>query len=104
VARVRPGHRVAVVDVSEGGALLEAHHPLRPGAGVELQFERADGRVRLAATVLRCGVSALDPHRGPTYRAAVSFGQPFDWTREAATPYGQGVPARRAAAGGRTHK
>jgi len=103
-ARVRPGHRVAVVNVSAGGALLEAHHPLRPGAGVEVQFERSDERVRLAGTVVRCGVSALDPHRGPTYRAAVSFGEPFAWAREGTTLYGQAVPARRRSEGSRTQK
>jgi hypothetical protein len=103
-ARVRPGHRVAVLDVSAGGALLEAACPLRPGTDVEVQFERPDGRLRVSATVLRCGVSALDPHRGPTYRAAVSFADTFDWAREVATPRGQDVPNRRPPATSRTHK
>jgi len=80
-ARVRPGHRVHVVDVSAGGALLEAAQPLRPGADVEVQFERAGERVRISATVVRCGVAALDPDRGPTYRAAVSFRETFTWVR-----------------------
>jgi hypothetical protein len=93
-----------VVDVSEGGALIEAHHPLRPGAGVEVQFERSNQRLRLLGTVVRCGVSALDPHRGPTYRAAVSFGEPFAWAREGTTLYGQVLPVRGRSAGGRTQK
>src|SRR5262245_25396492 len=88
VARVRPGYRVAIVDVSAGGALIEAARPLRPGADVELQFERPDGRVRMAGTVVRCSVSALDANRGPTYRAAVAFGDSFEWAREATTPHG----------------
>ena len=104
MARVRPGDRVSIVDVSAGGALLEAARPLRPGADVELQFERADGRVRMSARVLRCGVSALHPERGPTYRAAVSFSESFDWAREVTTPYGQGVPGRHASAGSNTTK
>lgn len=91
-ARVRPGHRVHVVDVSESGALLEAARPLRPGADVELQFERADRRIRLSATVVRCGVTAIHPDRGPTYRAAVAFSETFEWVREAATLDGHGVP------------
>jgi hypothetical protein len=103
-ARVRPGHRVAVVNVSEGGALLEAQQPLRPGTSLELQFERSDERVRLAATVIRCGVSGLDPHRGPTYRAGVAFGQPFEWVRELTTRYGQQLPARHAPTDPRTRK
>jgi hypothetical protein len=103
-ARVRPGDRVAVIDVSDGGALLEATRALRPGAGVEVQFERPDGRRRVSATVLRCGVSALDPHRGPTYRAAVSFDSPLDWARETGTPRGHDVPARRGPDTGGAHK
>jgi PilZ domain-containing protein len=84
-ARVRPGHRVDVVDVSAGGALLEAARPLRPGSGIEVQFERADRRLRMSGTVVRCGVTALDPHHGPTYRAAVAFSDPFEWAREVPT-------------------
>jgi hypothetical protein len=94
-ARVRPGHTVHVVDVSASGALLEAARPLRPGSGVEVQFERSDHRVRLTATVVRCGVASLDPDRGPTYRAAIAFAETFDWVREATTHGGYGVPDSR---------
>ena len=106
-ARVRPGYRVQVVDVSTGGALLEAARPLRPGADVEVQFERADARLRVSATVLRCGVTAIDPERGPTYRSAVAFSEAFEWAREDATPDGSGVPdasGRRPRIGSRTFK
>ena len=91
-ARVRPGHPVHVVDVSEGGALLEATRPFRPGADVEVQFERADRRVRVSAVVIRCGVTAIDPERGPTYRAAVAFNETCDWVREDATLDGYEMP------------
>src|SRR5215471_2037541 len=91
-ARVRPGHRVHVVNVSEAGALLEAARPLRPGTDVEVQFERADRRIRLQATVVRCGVTAIHPDRGPTYRAAVAFSETFEWVREGATLDGHGMP------------
>lgn len=87
-ARVRPGHRVRVVDVSAAGASFDALRPLRPGASVDVQFERADAQLWLSATVLRCGVIAIDPHRGPTYRAAVLFNQTFAWAREAGTQRG----------------
>ena len=91
-ARVRPGHRVHVVDVSVGGALLESGWPLRPGTDVEVQFERADGRVRVSATVVRCGVTALHSERGATYRAAVSFSEALEWVREDATLDGHALP------------
>jgi len=106
-ARVRPGHRVHVIDVSARGALLEAARPLRPGADVEVQFEREDRRVRVSATVVRCGVAAIHPERGPTYRAAVAFHETFEWVREGSTLDGHGVPdesGRRVMTRSRTHK
>jgi PilZ domain len=106
-ARVRPGHRVHVIDVSANGALLEAARPLRPGADVEVQFEREDRRVRVSATVVRCGITAIHAERGPTYRAAVSFNDTLDWVREEATPGGHRVPAESAGRdriAGRGHK
>ena len=90
---MRPGHRVVVVDVSAAGALLEATRPLRPGAGVEVQFEHANQRLRIAGTVVRCGVTAIHPHHGPTYRAAVAFSEAFEWAREDGTPGGYSLPA-----------
>jgi hypothetical protein len=95
-ARIRPGHRVLVVDVSAGGALLDASMPLPPGADVELQFDKADQRLRISGTVVRCGVSGLDPHRGPTYRAAIAFDGTLDWAREVAPHGGNAVPDLRA--------
>lgn len=91
-AQVRPGQRVRIVDVSAGGALFDARRPLRPGASVDVQFERADAHLWLSGTVLRCGVIAIDPHHGPTYRAAVSFNETFAWAWEAGTQSGYGVP------------
>jgi hypothetical protein len=97
-ARVRPGHRVHVIDISAGGALLEAPQAMRPGAGVEVQFERAEHRVRVSGIVVRCGVTSLDPHRGPTYRAAIAFDEAVDWAREQRehrTREGYGLPEAR---------
>jgi len=107
LARVRPGHRVVVVDVSAGGALLEAARPLRPGADVEVQFEHANQRLRIGGTVVRCGVTAIDPERGPTYRAAVSFNESFEWVREEATHGGYRLPGQgghRRPGWSRSHK
>jgi hypothetical protein len=94
-ARIRPGHRVAIVNVSADGALLDALTPLRPGAGVEVQFERFDHRTRISGTVVRCAVTALDAHRGPTYRAAIAFDGTFEWACEDAPHGGYGVPNLR---------
>jgi hypothetical protein len=96
-ARVRPGHRVHVIDISAGGALLEAPQAMRPGAGVEVQFERSEHRVRVSGIVVRCGVTSLDPNHGPIYRAAIAFDEAVDWAREHTPRQGYGLPeAHRA--------
>ena len=72
-ATVRPGCTVTLIDLSAGGALVQAGRPLRPGARVHLQFHRGSRRLTLAAHVQRCAVWALDADRGVTYRAALQF-------------------------------
>jgi hypothetical protein len=72
-ATVRPGCTVTFVDLSAGGALVQAGRPLRPGARVHLQFHRGSRRLTLAAHVQRCAVWALDADHGVTYRAALQF-------------------------------
>ena len=48
-ATLRPGCPVRLVDLSAGGALLEASRPLRPGARVHLQLVTAARTFALAA-------------------------------------------------------
>lgn len=75
-ARVRPGHEVTVLDLSSGGALIEAGHRLLPGTRIELQLGGADYRLAVRGRVLRCAVSSLHPAR-ITYRGAVAFDREF---------------------------
>ena len=72
-ATLRPGCTVTLVDLSAGGALVEAGRPLRPGARVHLQFRRGARRFTLMAHVLRCAVWALDRDAGVRYRGALQF-------------------------------
>ena len=88
LVRIRPGYRVALINVSRGGALVEAVRPLRPGFDVELQLERANRRGRIAARVVRCRVTAIHPDRGVTYRAGLSFNETCDWVCEPLTRRG----------------
>ena len=72
-ATLRPGCMVALIDLSAGGALVEARRPLRPGARVQLQFHRGPRRLAIAGEVLRCAVWALDADGGIVYRGALQF-------------------------------
>ena len=91
-ARARPGHHLIVLDLSTGGALVEAACQLRPGSRIEVHLEREDRRGLIAARVTRCAVAAIDPESGVTYRAALCFAESCEWVRETVTPEGYAVP------------
>jgi hypothetical protein len=92
-ARVRPGHRLTVIDVSPGGALVEMERALRPGTRVDVQLETDAQRGTVSARVVRCAVAAIHSEAGITYRAALAFLETCDWMREALTPAGHAVHA-----------
>lgn len=91
-ATLRPGTDITLIDVSAGGALVQAPRPLRPGARVHLQIGIASRRVAIAAHVLRCAVWSLDPLDGVTYRGALKFDQRVDWQWADPTRRVQAVP------------
>jgi hypothetical protein len=92
-ARVRPGHRLTVIDASPGGALVEVERALRPGTRVDVHLETDAQRGTVSARVVRCAVAAIDSEAGITYRAALAFIETCDWMREALTPAGHAVHA-----------
>jgi hypothetical protein len=97
-ARVRPGHRLTVIDVGPGGALVEVDRALRPGTRVEVHLETDTQRWAASARVVRCAVAAIDSEAGITYRAALAFIETCEWLREAPTP--SGYPVRAPLTGG----
>jgi hypothetical protein len=72
-ATVRPGCDVLVIDLSAGGALVEAHRPLRPGARVHVQIVARERSTAVTAHVVRCVVWSLDEADGIVYRGALQF-------------------------------
>lgn len=91
-ATLRPGCIVALIDLSAGGALVQAGRPLRPGARVHLQMAAGDRTLALGARILRCAVWALDPDEGATYRGALQFEQRCESLWECETPDGCALP------------
>jgi PilZ domain-containing protein len=77
-ARVRPGHRARLIDVSAGGALIETSHRLLPGAVVELHVERQSEYTRVRGRVLRCTVVRVRP-TWVCYRGAIGFERHLPW-------------------------
>ena len=76
VARLRPGREAVVVNVSRGGACVEAMSPLRPGHSVDIRLVLPDWRWHGEAQVLRCHVSALPREQKVRYRAGLAFMTP----------------------------
>ena len=98
---VRPGSAVILVDISAGGALVQAPRPIRPGSRVQLHVTAASQRLTIAATVLRCAVWSLHPQNGVTYRGALKFDERVEWrwAEPARRPYAATNPVVRPAAG-----
>jgi hypothetical protein len=78
-ATMRPGCQIALIDVTDRGALVEAPRPLRPGATIQLLVTADDVRHAITAKVLRCAVAVLDPAGGVTYRGGLAFDAPVRW-------------------------
>jgi hypothetical protein len=100
-ARVRPGHDVALVNVSAAGALLESANQLRPGSIVEVHLSTSARRVSVQGRVLRCSVIRLSAER-LWYRGAIGFEHLLPWFVDVCER-GYSVPAAdgRAMARGR---
>ena len=81
-ARLRPGRDVVLIDVSTGGALIEANARLLPGARAVLQLFGQSGSLLACGSVLRCHVSAITPQAGVTYRGALVFDHAMDFSKE----------------------
>lgn len=96
-ATVRPGCAVTLVDISAGGALVQAPRPIRPGAKVHLQVTTGSRRLAIAAQVLRCIVWALHPLDGVTYRGALKFDERVEWRWQAPSPPLRGNPEPKEA-------
>lgn len=75
-ARVRPGREASVLNVSNGGMLIETLHRLLPGTTIEVQLWLADRRTSISGCVVRSTVACL--RLGPVlYHGAVAFDRPL---------------------------
>ena len=72
---LRPGQEVYLLNISRGGALLESHARMLPGARADLQLAGVHRRI-VHGHVDRCRIAALDPVR---YHGAIVFECALDW-------------------------
>jgi hypothetical protein len=77
LVRLAQGLDVRLIDLSEGGALLEIDSPLKPGTILTLELSGSGLDATVPIEVLRCYISSL---RGniATYRGACAFTHPIE--------------------------
>jgi hypothetical protein len=63
---------VVLIDLSEGGALIEATHRLLPGSAVELHVADGDRRVPVRGRIVRAVVARIGAGE-IHYRGAIAF-------------------------------
>ncbi len=78
LARVRPGHPAALVDISAAGALIETNRRLLPDTFVEMFVETRSQRLTVRGRVIRCAVTSVRPAI-VCYRAAILFDACLPW-------------------------
>ena len=71
--RVKNGPELSLVDISSGGALVDARVQLKPGANITLEMTASGRLVEISSDVLRCGILTLQG--AATYRGAFVFTQ-----------------------------
>lgn len=76
-ARLSHGPDVSLVDLSEGGALLDADIPLKPGTQLVLELDGEGGQLRVRLSILRSHVARL-LGQVMIYRGACAFDAPVD--------------------------
>ena len=75
--RLRTGRELAVVDVSNTGALVEGRVRLLPGTHVDVHVTTRDGRLLVRSRVARCYVAGLHADL-VRYRGALAFERQID--------------------------
>jgi len=92
--RFRAGSQLTVVDVSNGGALVEGVARLLPGTHVDVHIIAADGRTLVRSRVVRAYVSHVEAEL-IRYRGALAFERSVDTAAA-----GYSLPEVLAPAGG----
>ncbi len=70
--RMRAGSQLAVVDLSNAGALLEGVSRFLPGTHIDIHIVTAEGRMLVRSRIVRAYVSHVEADR-LQYRGAVAF-------------------------------
>ena len=91
--RLRTGPALAVLDLSDGGALVEGDVRLRPGTHIEVHVVTRDGRTLVRGRITRAYVFALTA-AGVCYRAGLAFDRDVNTASSWVVPTPDGASKR----------
>ena len=91
-ARLRTGTQLAVIDLSDHGALVESSARLLPGTHLDLHLMSAAGRILQRARVARAFVARLDAS-AVSFLVALAFDAPVDTSPPRVVPAHATKPA-----------
>jgi hypothetical protein len=91
--RLRTGREMSVLDVGNGGVLVEGRVRLLPGTHLDVHVVTREGRVLVRSRVVRCWVAVLQADT-VSYRGALAFDRVVD-----TAPNGYAFPDGLRAAG-----
>jgi hypothetical protein len=74
------GSDVRIINISQGGMLLETETRLRPDFKIYLKLVTTEGVFKMDGTILRSSISSLQG--APKYRTAIAFERPFELLTE----------------------
>jgi hypothetical protein len=95
-ARIPPGHRVRLIDVSASGSLLETNQRLLPGKDMELLMDTGShAQITVHGRVMRCAVVRVCASF-ICYRGAIEFDDYLPWF---ADETGYGLPTAEQRSG-----
>ena len=93
--RFNYGKEVRVIDISQGGILVETEVRLQVQGKISLKVITGDGVIGLEGSVVRSSISSLTG--GPKYKSAIAFEHPFTMLN---TISQKSVPIQKAEAHG----
>jgi hypothetical protein len=83
--RLRAGRELAVLNISDGGVLVEGPARLHPAAHVDVHVVTREGRVLVRSRVVRAFISHLEADL-VRYRGALAFERTIDTTATGPAP------------------
>lgn len=75
--RLKSGPSVQLIDLSQGGALIDSRVHMRPGSTITLAITAPGSSIEVSSRILRCHLSQIGGGGAAIYRGACMFTEPL---------------------------